>query len=271
MSMLHILTLHWNKAPLLEQLKTTLLNNLQDIPFVWSIKDNGSSDNSHALMESWNDNRIHAIKYPHNRDNFSQGMNFLFREANPKDDDLVLMLNNDIVFNDDKSIGKMIALLRNDPEAGLIGAKLNYADKPDTLQHCGVLFHPQHGLPYHYRSGVVEKERDRQNRLYPIVTGALALTRASVFRELMFNEKFHWAFEDCDFAMRITHHLRKKVIYCGGTSVSHEESASLKQNPVNKMFVNSNCQMFLGLWGKHLNISLVEQYRDPKFNLYSGK
>ena len=263
----HLLTLNWNKCNTIKNLKETLIPNLENLDWHWYIKDNGSVDGSIEEINSWNNARIHLIKCAHNRDNYSQGMNILFREANPNDDDAVITLNNDIIFNGTTSINNMIDLLRHDKNIGLVGAKLNYKET-DKIQHCGVLFHKINGLPYHYRANIKEEMRDRQNRMFPIITGALALTRGDIFRELMFNEKFHWCFEDCDFAMKVSFLLKKIVVCCGKTNVFHEESASLKNNPVHKMFFKHNCKLFLETWYKNINIYLDEKYNNPNHNLY---
>lgn len=266
--MLQILTLSWQGVDKLRKLYKSLMPALEGLEWSWFIKDNGSTDGSVEEVRSWENTNIHLTAYPHNRDNYSMGMNFLFKEANPNNQDLVLTLNNDVVIKEPQSLRNMIKLMKNDIDIGLVGAKLSYSNT-NIIQHCGVLFHPRYTLPFHYRSGAEEQERDCINRYYPIVTGAVALTRGDIFRELMFNEKFFWAFEDCDFAMRINHHLKKKVVYCGETNIEHEESASLKKNPVNKMFLQSNCQLFMQDWRNHIDTSLVEKYGNPKFNVYS--
>lgn len=276
---LHIFTLTWNGKEKLQKLYPSLMPALEDINYVWHIKENGSKDGSIEEIESWNNAKVNLIKYPHNRDNYSFGMNYLFKQADIKKDDLILTLNNDVIIKDSASIKNMINIILNDDEVGIVGAKLNYTNT-DKLQHCGVLFHPSNGLPYHYRAGVNETDRDKKNRYYPVVTGAVALLKADVFAnccvdnksgQVGFCEKYIFAFEDVDMCMRIVHNLGKKVVYCGQTEIFHEESASLKKNPINKLFFKNNCQTFIDFWNSKIDIKLVEQYTDPKFNTYGTK
>lgn len=275
--MLHIITLNWQGKDKLQKLKASLLPALNDVEYTWHIKDNGSTDGSLEEIKSWDEPNVNLIAYPNNRQNYAQGMNLLFKEATPKEDDLILTLNNDVILQDKTSLKNMIKILRDDKEVGIVGAKLNYTNTTN-IQHCGVLFHKTNGLPYHYRAGIEEQARDRSNRYYPVVTGAVAMLPASVFANCFsnpsggkgFKEEFFFAFEDVDMCMRIVHFLNKKVVYCGETKIFHEESATLKKNPVHRMFFQNNCKLFLDAWYKAISVSLTKRYdEDPEYNLYS--
>lgn len=273
--MLHILTLNWQGREKVEKLRTSLLPALRDIDYVWHIRDNGSTDGSIETIKEWNDPQCHLIPFPHNRENYAQGMNSLFQESGASGDDVVMTLNNDILINDTVSISNMLALLNVDSEIGLVGAKLNYTGTK-KIQHCGVLFSRTNRLPYHYRAGLPEAPRDTTNRYYPAVTGAVAMLRADTFANCAenksgrrgFDEGFHFAFEDIDMSMRITHHLKKRNVYCGQTEIYHEESASLKKNPVHKMFFHQNCNIFLERWAPLAELGLEAKYANENYELY---
>ncbi len=275
--MLNIFTLNWQAKQKIHELHESLQKSLEGLEYRWFIKDNASTDGSIEEIESWQDPNVVLFKYPHNKDNYSQGMNYLLYQANPKSTDLVLTLNNDVVINDPQSIKNMIEIINNDSSVGLVGAKLNYKNT-DMIQHCGVLFHPSNGLPFHYRAGQKETLYDQTDREFPVITGAVALTKMSVINECIekdtlfkdfLNPKFNWAFEDVCFAMRVKYILNKKVVCCGRTSIFHEESASLKKNPVNKLFQNDNMRLFTDLYSKYLDRTLVNTYtKDPKYGIY---
>lgn len=273
--MLHILTLSWEGKEKLQKLKQSLLPALDGLDWVWHIKENGSKDGSVDEVKSWNIPQVNLIEYSHNKDNYAQGMNFLFKEASTKDGDNILTLNNDIIVNDSSSIKNMLSILE-DKNVGGVGAKLNYTNT-DVLQHCGVLFHQRNGLPYHYRAKLKEESRDRDNRYYPAVTGAVSIFPAKIFENCFtenksgnkgFNENYHFGFEDIDFCLRIKHNLKKEIVYCGKTNIFHEESASLKKKPVQKLFFNHNAKLFLDTWHKHINAFLHTKYEDSGYNLY---
>lgn len=270
--MLYILTLTWNACDKLTKLHDSLIPALAGIDYQWIIKDNDSKDDTVAVANTWGD-KVKVIKYPDNRQNFSQGVNHCFHEANPKDDDMVLLLNNDIVFNDTESLKHMIALLKDD--VGVVGARLLFTGT-NQLQHAGVVFDENHKYPIHFRAGQVSDVNAEKNRLFQVVTGALLLMYAGDFRKIFKNksgidgmdENYHWAFDDVDLCLSVNYNLKKKIVYCGKTNISHEESASLKKNPVNKMFLHHNTSYLKSKWlGKYaLDKSVYE--KNPKHNVF---
>lgn len=273
--MLYILTLTWNACDKLTKLKESLLPALQDIPYKWLIKDNDSKDNTYDVASKW-DSNIHVIKYKNNMQNFSQGMNFLFNEANPKDDDAVLLLNNDVIFNDKTSIKNMMGVLAK-KNVGAVGARLLFTGT-DKLQHAGVVFERRNQGPTHFRAGEKSDANAEKNRIFQAVTGAVLLTNGGIYRNVCtqngsgingMDEAYHWAFDDVDFCLSINYNMKKHIVYCGKTNISHEESASLKKNPVNKMFMGHNWNLLKQKWHRHAVVDM-EKYSDPKYNLFNG-
>lgn len=274
--MLKILTLNWDGASKLEKLYPSLLNNLTNIDYEWWIKDNASKDMSLDLIKSWNNDKINLIKHSHNSDNFSYGCNFLFKESAPKYDDLVLLLNNDIIFKDQISLKKMIKIIELDQNVGVVGAKLKFTNT-NLLQHAGVVFSKEHKLPFHFRHREVEDKNALKNRLFQVVTGAVWLTKAQYYENICetnksnlkgFDENFIWSFDDVDACLSIHYNMNKKIVYCGGTNIFHEESSTLKKNPVNKLFMPHNASYLKQKWEKRYILDRDMYIKDPKYNLY---
>jgi len=274
---LHIFTLNWNGADKLEVLQPGLFNNLEClftgteyIDNEWYIRDNGSKDGSIALIDKWNnyahDYSIKKFDIGHNRDNFSQGMNFLFDEANPADDDLILLLNNDVQFDDSVSLLNMYNLMQ-ETNVGIVGARLVYPGV-NKLQHAGVIFSKRYNnMPYHYKHQQDIDSDSRKNRYFQAVTAAVCLIKVSVFRKLNgFYLYFFWELENIDFCLR-TGEIREKIDYCGGTNILHEESASLKKNPVNKLFLNNNVLRFKQKWNGKYKTDHDLYLNDPDYNI----
>ena len=279
MTNLHILTLSWFGKEKLEKLYPTLINNLTNVNYKWYIKENGSKDGSIEMIKSWDNLNVIGIDYPHNRDSFSYGSNFLFKEASPKDEDLILLLNNDIIFNDKVSLKKMIELIQNDNDIGAVGTKLLYPN--NTIAHAGVVF-PQYakGLPVHYRSKEKDDKNSSKDREFQAVTGAVLLTKAKYYANISYDEKtnmkgldseFIWAFDDIDACFSIKYNMNKKIIYCGRTDISHEESVTLKKNPVNRLFLNHNMAHFRLKWKDKIVIDQGFYLKDSKYKLYEKK
>lgn len=278
---IHILTLSYNGEKLLQKLRKGLADNLNYITMEngsikhgwdypeWYIRDNGSKDNTIEEINSWKyDSNIllSTTVFPvnHNRDNFSKGVNYLFEKAKPKDDDLILLLNNDIEFNDYESLNNMINLLTKD--VGIVGARLLYPGT-NKLQHAGVIFSERYGnMPYHYRHGEESDSNSCKNRYFQAVTAACCIFKASDFRRAGYlNEDLWWAFEDIFFALMVGR--EKKIAYCGQTNISHGESKTLKLNPVNKMFLQQNVKKFKDAWLGKYEIDHDKYLKDPDYNL----
>lgn len=247
--MLHIFTLTWNNLNKLEKLKSDLddLNTKLNGEVRWHIRDNGSKDNTYETINKWQG--VTAYNIGHNRDSFSQGVNFLFDHTMPEDDDLILLLNNDIRIANTDSILEMIRLMK--PDVGVVGCRLLYPGT-NKLQHAGVIFGVRYGsMPYHFRHKEQNDKNSEKNRYFQAVTAACCLIRSGDFKKVGgFDLGFKWAFDDIDFCLSLGA-LGKKIVYCGKTEIYHEESASLNKNPVNKMFLAQNVAYFKKKWWKN--------------------
>lgn len=241
---------------------------------MWHIKDNASQDNTREVIAGWGD-KVHLHAYSNNLQNFSQGMNFLFKESGAQDNDDVLLLNNDVIFNDKDSLKKMLAILHSDKNVGVVGARLLFTGT-NRLQHAGVVFKNGHNLPTHFRSNAVSDSSAEKNRIFQVVTGAVMLTKAGYYRQAFQNksgnsgmdENYHWAFDDVDLCLSIGVNQKKKIIYCGKTNISHEESASLKKNPANRLFMHHNINYFKNKWIGKFNVDEDDYTKNLKLNLY---
>lgn len=274
--MLHLLTLTWNAAEKLSKLHDTLVSALEGIDYHWWIKDNASKDDTVAKASIWENTTV--IPYKDNRQNFSEGCNFLFHAANPNDSDHIMLLNNDIILGDDKPIKNMLSIIQQDSSVGMVGAKLLYTDT-DMIQHAGVVFIPSFKTPQHFRARQKSDDNARRNREFQVVTGAASITKAEYFRNAFdknksgvkgMDENYHWAFDDVDLCLSIKYNMNKKIVYCGDTNIFHEESASLKKNPTNKLFLTHNLQYMFGKWENRYTIDQADYDKDTRHNLYRG-
>lgn len=273
--MLYIFTLTWNACDKLNKLKESLLPSLQNVDYNWLIKDNDSKDDTISVASQW-DSKIKIIPYKNNLQNFSAGMNYLFREAAPEDNDLVLLLNNDVIFNDTNSIKNMINLINRDENIGVVGSRLLYTNT-NKLQHAGVVFDKKYHMPFHYRLNEKMDEASEKNRMFQVVTGAVLLTKAKYFKNVCstnasgingMDENYHWAFDDVDLCLSINYNMKKKIIYCGKTNIFHEESATLKKNPANRLFLPHNTGYLKQKWEKRYILDRDMYVKDSKYNLY---
>lgn len=271
------MTLTWNACDKLTALKESIMPALEGIDYTWIIKDNASKDDTVAVANTWGD-KVKVIAYKNNLQNFSAGMNYCFNEASPGDKDYVMLLNNDVVFNDKTSIHNMINVMKNDSKVGAVGARLLYTNT-DQLQHCGVVFVPKLRTPTHFRAGEKTDDNALKNREFQVVTGAVLLTNGETFKNSFtknksgingMDENYHWAFDDVDLCLAIKYNQDKKIVYCGNTNIFHEESASLKKNPANKLFMNHNVNYLMEKWHGRYEIDIDTYTKNPNHNLYQG-
>lgn len=272
--MLHIFTLTYNGVDLLKSLKESIVPALSNQDYIWYIKDNASTDNTFEIASSWGD-KVKVIKYKDNLQNFSQGCNLLFNEASPNDKDYILLLNNDIIFNDTTSINKMINIMEKDPSIGVVGARLLYTNT-NKLQHAGVVFDNRTKAPLHFRLNEDTDLDSEKNRLFQVVTGAVLLTKAEYYRNAYTNsdgnngmdQNYFWGFDDVDLCLSIRYNLEKKVVYCGSTNIYHEDSKSLKKIPTNRLFLPHNMRHLHSKWLNRCCFDRFIYENNKDFNLY---
>lgn len=276
MNKLHILTLNWQGEDKLKKLTPSVLNVVKELDWSWFIRDNASTDNSVAYLNSLDNKNIHTITYKNNLQNFASGMNHLFSVASPQDEDLILLLNNDVIFNDTSSIKNMINIIQKDKEVGAVGARLLYTGT-NKLQHAGVVFDKNHKMPIHFRSKEPTDKNAERNREFQACTAAVMLTKAEYYKNVCITNKsgqfgmdeaLIWSFDDIDACLAIKYNLGKKIIYCGKTNISHEESASLKILPQNKLYMSHNRNYFLSKWGNKYQYDLDNYTNNVKYGIY---
>jgi GT2 family glycosyltransferase len=290
---IHILTLNWNGNKWLNTLKDGLSDNVRVLTMVgrgesrhfhapygdpkqqweqsiWYIRDHGSKDGSLETIKSWEFDdlspvRVKLFEMGHNRGSFASGMNFLFEQANPADDDRVLLLNNDVDMKFNDALAEM-DWIRQKANADVVGCQLLYMGT-SKIQHAGVIFSKRYNyMPYHYRPGENSDVESGKPRYFQAVTAAVCLINPIAFRKVGgFDEKFRWAFDDVDLCLRIGK-LKERNIAYSGLPAYHEESASLKRNPVNKMFMGRNAAYFKAKWSGQYEIDHDKYLNDPNYN-----
>lgn len=246
---------------------------------VWHIRDNGSKDESLKTIRSWDYSSnmgplpTEVYDVGHNRDSFAACVNYLFDKANPDNMDPVFLMNNDISFQpsvvDKKyvktpNVLKTMWELQNKTRAGVVGVRLLY-ENTNKLQHAGVIFSKRYNnMPYHFRPGEVSDAKAEKNRYFQAVTAALCLVKVASFKGMGgMDEAYRWAFEDVDMCLQIGR--KEKIAYCGEVFAYHEESASLKKNPVNKMFMGNNAKHFQDKWFGQYFIDHDNYLNDPSY------
>jgi len=275
------ITLTWNGMEHLKRLKRSLDNVVKNldskIKFYWFVKDNNSSDATEkTFTEKWTEDWIKYFRFVDNRDNYAEGNNYLYEKVKKfekfnKNEDIILYLNNDIIFDDGaKSLEKMLDLFNDD--VGIVGAKLLYPS--GKLQHAGVIFSKKMGnLPFHLKRGRNDDVYTKVNREFQAVTFACAMVKPTCIDALpggKMDEKYVWCWDDVNTCLQICKIQNKKIIYCGQTVITHGESETLKRNPINQFFFKQNCALFRKDWDGKYDVDEERYLADGNYRIVRG-
>ena len=157
---------------------------------------------------------------------FSIAYNRGFEQALAGGFEYVWVLNNDTVV-DAGALAALVRVAAGDERIGILGPKIYFADKPDTIWFAGGAVSLATGITRHY--GLRQRDRGQHDRVRDVdyVTGAAMLVRRSVLERLGgFDPIFSPAYaEDVDLCLR----ARKagfRIVYVPQARVWHKVSAA---------------------------------------------
>lgn len=233
----------YNKAEFTEQCLKGLEDTRGDVPFEVILVDNGSADNTSALLDGVMDKAEYRVVRNGENLGFSRGNNVGAQVARGE---YLLFLNNDTVPHE-KWLDVMVAELDHDASVGIVGAKLLY---PDTgkIQHAGLEL--VNGAPDHvHRHADANAPEVNVARDLDMVTGACLLIRKEVFDQLDgFDEAYINGVEDVDLCLRVRD-LGYRVRYTPQAVVDHYEGTSDGRYD----HVRPNLERFVKRWNGHFD------------------
>jgi GT2 family glycosyltransferase len=165
------------------------------------VVDNGSSDGSaEAVQTSFPQARLIALEL--NR-GFAGGSNAGVRRALELGAEHVLLLNNDCEIEPD-AVAALVDAAASHPDAGSLGAKILYAERPDLIWFAGTRFDPRRGY-----NGRAAAYRARDGARFAGVSetdvacgAALLLPRTALERVGPLDEQLFAYSEDVDWSLR---------------------------------------------------------------------
>ena len=162
------------------------------------------------------DSRVRVVTMRTREFNYSEANNFGVQHAKFG---LLCLLNDDLAPVDSAWLVRIISYF-DDPNVGVIGAKLVYPDR--TLQHAGIVLRPD-GTGEHVGKG---SRRPVQSREVSAVTGACLATRRDLYERLGgLDESFASAFNDIDYCLRVRA-TGREVVLAADAELIHFESAT---------------------------------------------
>jgi GT2 family glycosyltransferase/glycosyltransferase involved in cell wall biosynthesis len=233
-----------------------IYENTPEIPYEIIVVDNGSTDGTAGfLRQEAAEGRLQVLANPENL-GFARACNQGARTARGKH---LVFLNNDTKVRP-HWLAELVKSAQNDEKAGVVGAKLLYAD--DTVQHAGIVFDEDKKVYHLYRNFDKDHPAVNKEREYQAVTAACALIKKKVFFEAgLFDERYLNGFEDLDLCFRIRE-KGYKVIYNPKSEVYHFES----RTPGRFAQEVKNSNLFLSIWYYEIISDQDRFFQEDKIN-----
>ncbi len=178
---------------------------------------------------------------------FMGGCNVGIRAALDAGAEFVWLLNNDTIV-DAKALAALVREAGRDPRCGILGSKIFYYGRRDTLHHAGGGFDDATGRLYHIgMDGPDDGTYDSVKEVY-FVTGCSLLARAEMIREIgLLDESYVLYFDDIDWCVK----AREKgwaVKYVPDSVLYHKVSRTTNQtkSPRYYYYYSRNYLLFFG-------------------------
>ena len=197
--------------------------------FMLYIIDNASSDNTKQRLEKENSSRIVRI-YNNVNKGVASANNQGIKKALSDKCDYVLLLNNDVVF-EDNLFSKLISGILN-TKASIVAPKIMYYDSKDIIWFAGSFFNKFKGLiPLHI--GFQEKDVGQYNKVQQIeyAPTCCALIKKELFEQVGFMDANYFVyFDDTDFFYRVLKTNNNPVFYLPKIKFYHKVGSLTKSN-----------------------------------------
>ncbi len=236
----------FNKLELTQVCIASILEHGAQASFELIVVDNGSTDGTPDwLRQEVAKGHCKAI-LNHENQGFAHGCNAGAASANGQ---YILFLNNDMAVKSNW-LDPMVTTLENDPEVGIVGAKLLFPD--ETIQHSGVtLVSKPHdpeselfGMHLNYKQPS-HTPKANLPKYFQAVTGAALLIRRKLHLKLGgFNPQYWNGNEDVDLCLRVRAE-GFKIVYRPESVIYHFESQS---GPERWSHVKENTTLLNNTW-----------------------
>jgi len=218
-------------AELLEQLFSSFAatNSYPAVELI--VVDHASTDDTAKVLDAW-EGRLPIRRIMRDANySYSASCNLGVREAKGE---LVLLLNNDVVFHEDV-LGEMVRYLA--PEVGIVGLKqYNSAPLPEEVlrpYHIGVRFawdaggrwfKPRHAIPT-----LSDQMIGAHPAYFPAVTASILLCRKDDYLAVGgLDEGFIYGHEDLDFCCKMRLDRGKAIISLNSRAAFHSKNSTRK-------------------------------------------
>jgi GT2 family glycosyltransferase len=152
----------------------------------------------------------------------------------------IFSTTNDVVV-DPEILNVLVEYAEAHPASGVIGTKIYFFDRPNTLWHAGGRIHPLHGHSFHIGWERKDHRRYDQVRECDFVTGCGFLLRSDVLRQVgFFKEDLVFYSEDAELCYRVRE-AGYKIVFLPTAKLWHKTGTTLAKNrPVQLRYSTRN-------------------------------
>jgi GT2 family glycosyltransferase len=222
-----LIILAWNQWALTRRCLDSLLEqNLDEAEII--VVDNGSDDETASGLSAYA-GRIRMLRLPENL-GFVRGMNAGIAAARADDD--VVLLNNDLVFDQVDWLNRMRDAAYAAADHGIVGCRMLGAAPEKLLFHLGGFIEPELLWGQQTESGRQETDVGqfpRTRRVQGIAFALAYIRRDCLDRIGMLDEIFHSYFEDTDYCLRAAEAGIASVV-AGAVTLRHDQHGSTRDD-----------------------------------------
>jgi len=248
--------LNWNGMDVIETCLDSLIAS-RDVNMHVLVVDNGSTDGSIEYVgEHYPE--VTQLELGENT-GFCEGNNRGMQWALDSGADYIFMANNDIKV-DPFAVAELVKAAVENPDAGAVGSKIYFMDKPDIIQSAGVEINREKLLGQH--RGAREKDDGKFDTMEPVdsLMGCALLFRSKALEEVGFlDTRFHFYHEETDLCLRIGEN-GWKILFVPKSKIYHRSGYGMIERRVRNIYY-SRRNHFL-LWKKHPYISTTRAWRN---------
>jgi GT2 family glycosyltransferase len=247
LSQVSAVVLNWNGKNLLRQCLQSLQDQVYDLKEV-IVVDNGSIDGSADMVK----NEFPGAKLLCQQENLGapKGRNVGIKESLKRVPAYIFTLDNDL-YVDKSTISRLVKILDDNPDIGVVGAGIYYADRPDVIFSAGQWVNWTQNLVS--TRGANQKDKGQFALLKDVDyvgTGAM-LTRRSVFENVGLPDESYigYGYEDTDFGIRVRKAGLRVVCYLPA-KVWHRPHSGVGRYSFKKKYLESrNAIRFMRIYG----------------------
>lgn len=240
MSRLSVILLNFNGArDTIDCIDSLRESSFKDFEVV--VVDNASSHDSVDLLKA----RCPNVPLLVNDRNlgFAGGNNIGIQHALGRGSEFVLLLNNDTTVDPD-ALGTLVKTMEENPQAGIVGGKVYYSDRPNVIWFAGGYFNPDSGFGDHY--GKSEEDRGQYDKVREcdFITGCCMLIRREVCEKIgLLDDSYFLYYEDVDFCTR-ARRAGYSVFYQPGAVIYHKISRATSWDSPVYIYFNLRNKLF---------------------------